>query len=86
MFHNFPELGSEPYLVRSTEFDYSDLDYSRSVTIEAELAHIGSTRFASFIQAVTQSGYVRSEAALPTLKNLSRRLNLSTVKQLSRRR
>ncbi len=23
MFHHFPELGNEPYLVRSTEFDYS---------------------------------------------------------------
>ena len=28
MFHNFPELGSKPYLVRSTEFEYSDFKYS----------------------------------------------------------
>ncbi len=58
MFHSFPELGSEPYLVRSTEFDYKDLNYSRPVTVEKELEHEGSTRFASFIQSITQSGYV----------------------------
>ncbi len=61
MFHHFAELGSEPCLVRSTEFAYADLDYSQPVTIEAELAHPGSTRFASFIRAVTQSGYVRDD-------------------------
>lgn len=61
MFHHFPELGSEPCLVRSTEFDYSDLDYSQPVVVEAELNHKGSTRFSSFIQSVTQSGYVRDE-------------------------
>jgi Salmonella virulence plasmid 65kDa B protein/FG-GAP-like repeat len=59
MFHRFPELGDEPCLVRSTEFDYADLDYSHPVAIEAELAHQGSTRFASFIRSVTQSGFVR---------------------------
>ncbi len=61
MFHCFPELGSESCLVRSTEFDYSDLDYSRPVEVETELEHKGSTRFASFIQKVTQSGYVQYE-------------------------
>ncbi len=61
MFHAFPELGSEPCLVRSTEFDYSDLDYSRPVEVETELEHKGSTRFASNIRKVTQSGYVRDE-------------------------
>ncbi len=62
MFHHFPELGKEPYLVRSTEFDYGvGLDYSKPVPIETELKHKGSTRFASFIQAITQSGYVRDE-------------------------
>ena len=50
MFHRFAELGSEPYLVRSTEFDYADLDYSQPTTIEAELAHHRQHRFASFIQ------------------------------------
>ncbi|CAG0978749.1 MAG: hypothetical protein OIN86_04975 [Candidatus Methanoperedens sp.] len=61
MFHLFPELGNEPYLVRSTEFDYSDMDYSQPLSIETELLHNGSTRFASFIRAVTQSGYVRDK-------------------------
>ncbi len=58
MFHSFPELGTEPCLVRSTEFDYNDLDYKKKVTIEDELAHKGSTRFASFIRRVIQSGYM----------------------------
>jgi RHS repeat-associated protein len=61
MFHHFDELGDEPYLVRSTEFDYADLDYAQPTPIEAELAYQGSTRFASFILAVTQSGFVRDE-------------------------
>src|SRR5690606_30645242 len=59
MFHHFEELGNEPCLVRSTDFDYADLDYAQRVSIEAELAHEGSTRFASFIRSVTQSGYTR---------------------------
>ena len=61
MFHRFVELGSEPALVRSTEFEYGDLDYAQPTTIEAELAHQGSTRFASFIRSVTQSGFARDE-------------------------
>ena len=62
MFHRFTELGSEPYLVRSTEFGYNDLDYSRFPTIEDELIYQGSTRFASFIYTITQSGFVRDDA------------------------
>ncbi|VVB65065.1 Salmonella virulence plasmid 65kDa B protein [uncultured archaeon] len=62
MFHRFRELGDEPYLVRSTEFDYRDLDYSEPVDVENELSHKGSTRFASFIRVITQSGYVRDES------------------------
>ena len=64
MFHQFPELGDEPYLVRSTEFDYSDFDYSgssSSFSVSDELNHNGSTRIASFIQNVTQSGYLKDE-------------------------
>lgn len=61
MFHNFDELGDEPSLVASTEFDYADLNYSQPATIEDELAHQGSTRFASFIRAVTQSGFIRDD-------------------------
>lgn len=66
MFHHFEELGAEPCLVRSTEFAYNDLDYGQPALIEAELAFQGSTRFASFVGAVTQSGYVR-DANRPAL-------------------
>jgi RHS repeat-associated protein len=62
MFHHFSELGNEPCLVRSTEFAYADFDYSSPTTIETELAHQGSTRFASFIQAATLSGFVRDQS------------------------
>jgi RHS repeat-associated protein len=65
MFHHIPGLPTgEPGcdgLVRSTEFDYADLDYTRPITVDDELAHQGSTRFASFIRSVTQSGYVRDD-------------------------
>ena len=61
MFHHFDELGKEPYLVRSTELGYADLDYSQPTTIDVELAHHGSTRFASFISSVTQAGLVRDD-------------------------
>ncbi len=65
MFHHIPDLptGEPGYdgLVRSTEFDYADLDYTQPVAIDDELAHQGSTRFASFIRSVTQSGFVRDD-------------------------
>ncbi|WP_209427789.1 SpvB/TcaC N-terminal domain-containing protein [Pararhodobacter sp. SW119] len=73
MFHHIPDLptGEKGYdgLVRSTEFEYTDLDYSRPVAIEDELAHQGSTRFASFIRAVTQSGYVRDDNQAAVVRN-----------------
>ena len=54
IFHEH-QLGNEPYLVRWTEFDYADFDYSlSSFTISDQLNHKGSTRIASFIQDVTQ--------------------------------
>jgi len=66
MFHRFPELfpgvGTQPYLVRSTEFNYLDFDYPTNFTVRNELEHGGSTRFASFIYSVTQSGYVRDSS------------------------
>ncbi|MGW0141739.1 SpvB/TcaC N-terminal domain-containing protein [Streptomyces calvus] len=66
MFHHIPDLptGEKGYegLVRSTEFDYADLDYDGPVTVTDELTHQGSTRIASFIRRVTQSGYVRDDA------------------------
>jgi RHS repeat-associated protein len=73
MFHHIPNLptGEKGYegLVRSTEFDYTDLDYAQPVRIEDELAHQGSTRFASFIRAVTQSGYLRDDRQDVVVRN-----------------
>jgi RHS repeat-associated protein len=73
MFHHIPDLptGQKGYegLVRSTDFDYADLDYAQTVTIEQELSHQGSTRFASFIRAVSQSGYVRDDAQASVVRN-----------------
>jgi RHS repeat-associated protein len=58
MFHRFPELGEESCLVRASEFEYADLDYSKRADVETELGHPGSTRFASYIKSITQSGFV----------------------------
>jgi RHS repeat-associated protein len=58
IFHQFKELGDVPCLVRSTEFEYADFDYSKPFSVKEEVAHKGSTRLASFIRSVTQSGYV----------------------------
>jgi RHS repeat-associated protein len=73
MFHHIPDLatGEKGYdgLVRSTEFNYADLDYGKPVTIEGELAHQGSSRFASFLRAVTQSGYVRDDTRATVVRN-----------------
>ncbi len=65
MFHCFAELGPEPCLLWATEFEYEDLvDYENDAppSLEAELGHQGSTRYASFIRRVVRSGYVRDEA------------------------
>jgi RHS repeat-associated protein len=62
MFHHFVELAAEPYLVRSTEFEYADFDYSKTTAIEQQLAYHGSSRFGSFIRSTTQSGFVRDDA------------------------
>jgi RHS repeat-associated protein len=76
MYHHISDLprGEKGYdgLVRSTEFDYADLDYDQPVGIEVELAHPGSTRFASFIRAVTQSGYVRDDSYPVLVRNGAR--------------
>jgi len=73
MFHYIPDLptGENGYdgLVRCTEFDYADLDHTQSVTPDDELAHQGSTRFASFIRRITQSGYVRDDTQPPVVRN-----------------
>jgi RHS repeat-associated protein len=59
MFHRIPDLGPDPYLVRSTEFDYGDMADDSQVPPDEEMAHEGSTRIASFLMSVTQSGYLR---------------------------
>jgi hypothetical protein len=73
MFHHIPDLptGEKGYdgLVRSTDLDYADLDYRQPVAIDDELAHQGSTRFASFMRAVTQSGYVRDDTQAVVVRN-----------------
>jgi RHS repeat-associated protein len=73
MFHHVPdhETADKGYdgLVRSIEFDYGDLDYSAPPGIDAELAHQGSTRFASFIRTVTRSGYVLDDTQAPFVSN-----------------
>lgn len=73
MFHHIPDLPTGEKgcdgLVRSIEFDYADLDYTQPVTIEDELAHQGSTRFASFIRRITQSGYVRDVTQPAVVEN-----------------
>jgi RHS repeat-associated protein len=56
MFHRIPELSDEPCLVRSVELDFADLADPPSIT--AELAHQGSTAFASLLTGITQHGYV----------------------------
>jgi hypothetical protein len=73
MFHHIPDLptGEKGYegLVRSTELDYADLDYEQPVTIEDELTHEASTRFASFIRRITQSGSVRDDTQPVVLRD-----------------
>jgi hypothetical protein len=73
MFHHIPDLpgGAKGYdgLVRSTEFDYVDFDCGHEPAIERELEHPGSTRFASLIRSVTQSGFVRVAERPAVLRN-----------------
>jgi RHS repeat-associated protein len=61
MLHRFDELGDEPVLVHSTELGYADLDYAAGPDVDAELAHQGSTRFASVVRSVTQAGYIKED-------------------------
>jgi hypothetical protein len=57
MLHRFPELGAAPYLVRSMELDYADLDYTIEPAIDVELAHRGSTRRGSVLTRIMQQGH-----------------------------
>ena len=69
MFHRFAELGTGPCLVRSTEFEFDDLDYAQPVTIESELSYQGSTRFASFLRSIIQSGFLRDDTQAVVQRN-----------------
>ncbi|OOK83049.1 virulence plasmid 65kDa B family protein [Mycobacterium kansasii] len=68
VFHHIPDVAgmAEPVrpgydgLVAATHFDYNDLDLPASVAVEH--AHDGSTRYGSFLCAVTQSGYRHADA------------------------
>ncbi|HEY3541609.1 MAG TPA: SpvB/TcaC N-terminal domain-containing protein [Gaiellaceae bacterium] len=70
MFHHFPALesGEAGYdgLVRMLQLDYADLDYGVPVAVDDELAHQGSTRIASLLRGVTQSGCVLDGAGPQT--------------------
>lgn len=79
MFHCFQELGPDPCLVASTEFDYRDGD-----------PH-GSGPLGAFLMAVSQSGYIRqpdgsyrSESLPPTTFDYSRARLSDEVRTLDR--
>jgi hypothetical protein len=59
-FHRFPELGSEPCLVRSLELDYADLDLTQPPVVDAERMHQRSTRYGPFLRQLRQCGIRRS--------------------------
>ena len=53
-------MGDEPCLVRSTEFDYDDLDYSSARRHRRRTGPSGQHALRqSFIRSVTQSGFLR---------------------------
>jgi RHS repeat-associated protein len=62
MFHHFDELALNPCLVRSTQLEYADFDYSTPAGIAEQLTHQGSSRFGSFVRSITQSGYTRDDS------------------------
>ncbi len=59
IFHHIP--GEYEGLVRSLELDYRDMEYREELSPEEEILHQGSTRLASFLCGITQSGYVRRQ-------------------------
>jgi RHS repeat-associated protein len=73
VFHNIPDLptGEKGYqgLVRATEINYNDLDYSQKPSIKNELSHQGSTRLASFIKSVSQSSFTKDETKADVIRN-----------------
>ena len=66
MFHHFEELGSAPCLVRSTDFTYD----GDPVSAYEDYARVGNP-VATYLESVTQTGYVRDDDASPyTTKSL----------------
>ncbi|HEY8145939.1 MAG TPA: SpvB/TcaC N-terminal domain-containing protein, partial [Kofleriaceae bacterium] len=78
MFHRIPELGAEPQLVRSTDFEHDDLDYRTSPGVETELAHPGSSRTGSFLRRIAQLGYLVDAARQPVVRGAARYLTYTT--------
>ncbi|MDP9021636.1 MAG: toxin [Actinomycetota bacterium] len=74
VFHRFPELHDAPYLVRSLDIDYADLQMAGAeVGIDQERAHQGSTRLGSFLRRIVQSGYILDADAAPVVVDGHRR-------------
>ena len=73
-FHDFPSLPIRPCLVRSTEIDYDDFDYTQVYTPAQESAHPGSTRTRSVIRRITQSGFVHAPTSTEPLRYLKKSL------------
>ena len=68
-FNHIPDVPGIPGydgLARATHLDYADLADPAAAGVDGELAHLGSTRYASFIYAVRQSGYVPAGGAPDT--------------------
>ncbi len=60
MFHHFEELGSTPCLVRSTDFTYD----GDPVSAYEDYARVGNP-VATYLESVTQTGYVRDDDEAP---------------------
>ena len=73
MFHHIPDLptGEKGYdgLVRSTEFDYADLDYSAARRDRRRARPSGQHPLRVVHSRVTQSGYVRDDTQAVVVRN-----------------
>jgi RHS repeat-associated protein len=80
MFHTFEELGDEPCLVRSLDFNYEPSSINHSEQTEV-----------TYLQAITQTGYIKkndgtySQKSLPPMEFDYQQLNWNTeIKTVSR--
>jgi RHS repeat-associated protein len=65
MFHHFPAQGTEQGyegLAAGLAFDFEDLE-PQDASVDTELAHAGSSRFASQLRSVTLSGFIKNTEA-----------------------